>query len=165
MLVAVAAAIAVRASAAQRQEVANPTNSPKPQSPAKPSTPAAEPSSAIELVDPSQANPLDPSFFELAQKWSKYVDKKPIQRLPSKVALPMADRIRRAWSKTNDDEKAIFRVFRMLKTQADVARMAEEYPWPKGSTSLKAILAQRMSSDERATIQKIIQQKPIYQHK
>jgi hypothetical protein len=68
------------------------------------------------------------------------------------------------WNATgyfNDDEEAIFGVFRAMKTQSQIAALAKRFNQLKGQ-DLYSYLKNYLNESELLTVKKIIDQKPKY---
>lgn len=130
------------------------------------SAPTRRSAPSIELIDPNEADALNPKYFGYAENWAKHNDRRPIQKLHDIRAANVAKQIQSAWGGAwykDDDEDKIYQAFRSLDTKADVARVALEYS--RFGSSLKQALQSQLSDDEYKKVQQIINQKPNYKLK
>ena len=79
----------------------------------------------------------------------------PVIKLQDAEARNYADKIEKAWGKFNDDEDAIYAVFRNIKDNYALSQVASAYEALKYGNLLNA-LEDKLSTDEQNEIYKIV---------
>jgi acyl-CoA-binding protein len=96
------------------------------------------------------------------QKWIDTKAKFPkAQQLSSPEIIALVDRIYNAKGYFNDDEQAIYGVFRAMKTQSQISALAKRFNQLKAQ-DLYSYLKNYLNEEELLTVKKIIDQKPKY---
>lgn len=117
------------------------------------------------LIDPDEADSLQPQFYNQVKAWASYFHNTGIRKLTEESAVSAAQAIYDAWSWIDDDESAIYKAFKNLNSKADVALVAQAYENledNKDDTPLKEALSSGLNEEEYNKVKSIIDSKPNF---